>query len=69
MNHAKENTLSVQRDGERRGSRSNLASIGIHVQQRGETRSAAQKQVRSRSGADGGIQVDISDEWENNAGC
>jgi hypothetical protein len=55
MNHAKENTLSVQRDGERRGSRSNLASIGIHVQQRGETRSAAQKQVRSRSGADGRV--------------
>ena len=49
MTRDKEHRLSVPRDSERRGSRSNLANIGIHVQERRETRSAVQKQVRSLS--------------------
>ena len=38
--------LSVVGEGERKVSRGNLTSIGIHVQERGESRSAARKQVR-----------------------
>ena len=46
MTPAKEQRLCVARNVERRVSRGNLASIGIHVQERGESRSAAEKQVR-----------------------
>ena len=46
MTPAREQMLPVARDSERRVSRGNLASIGIHVQERGESRSAQEKQVR-----------------------
>ena len=39
--------LSIVKDSERRGSRTNLANIGIHVQDRRNSRYAMEKQVNS----------------------
>ena len=41
--------LSVVKDSERRGSRTNLANIGIHVQDRRNSRNTMEKQVKFRS--------------------
>ena len=43
--HSTQGKLSVVKDSERRGSRSNLANIGIHVQDRRNSRNAMEKQV------------------------
>ena len=68
MTPAREQRLSVARDSERRVSRGNLASIGIHVQERGESRSAQENQVRRSSGGGGGVQVLVVDKGEDHAG-